>query len=135
MKLSSKTRYAVRILLELSGADSPLSLSALSDKTGIALRTVEHVHTVLKMHGITYATVGAKGGVLLTRSLDELSLGQLVDWFDEGVEISVCCGEKSNECPQQESCKTRAVWRGVSTQLRRTLDGISLGEIFSQYPK
>ena len=135
MKLSSNTRYAVRILLELWDAKTPVSIAPLSDKTGIALRTIENVHTVLKLHGVTDATVGAKGGIRLERSLDEVSLGQLVEWFDEGIEISVCCGGKANECPRQISCQTRAVWHDVTERLRATLDAISIGEIFRNYPK
>jgi len=96
-------------LLEMRNAQKPVSLATLSGKTGIALRTVENVHSLLKLHGIAEASVGARGGGRLDHSLDEVSMGQLVEWFDEGVEISVCHGEKANECPRREHCQTRAV--------------------------
>ena len=47
MKLSPNTRYAVRLLFELDAMRLPVSISALSQRTGITLRRVENVHTVL----------------------------------------------------------------------------------------
>ena len=135
MKLSPNTRYAVRLLFELDAMRLPVSTAALSLKTGIALRAIENVHTVLKQHGVTDAAVGPKGGITLQRPLADISLGELVDWFDEGVEFAVCCGEKANDCPQQDLCLTRSVWRGISEEVRKSLDAFSLAEILRRYPK
>lgn len=131
MKLSSNTRYAVRILMQLQDAKAPTPLSMLSAKTGIALRTVENVHTILKQHGVTDAVAGAKGGIRLARPLDEVSLGQLVEWFDEGVDISVCPAE-SNGCAQLDECPTQARWRDISQRMRSTLGSISMAQILRQ---
>lgn len=133
MKLSANTRYAIRILFELHEAAVPLSISTLSQKTGIALRTIENVHTVLKRHGVTGASVGAKGGIALRRRLDTVSLGRIVAWFDDGVEFAVCCGDKGNECPQQDECRTRAAWRKVSARVQRELDAILLSDILRDF--
>ena len=135
MKLSPNTRYAVRLLFELDAMRIPISIASLSERTGITLRTVENVHAVLKQHGVTDATVGPKGGITLQRPLSDISLGQLIEWFDEGVEFAVCCGEKANECPQQNSCETRAVWRGISAEVQVALNAFSLAEILRRYPK
>lgn len=134
MKLSTNTRYAVRLLSELGASPVPLSLSTLSRITGMSMRALENVQAVLKQQGVTDGAVGAKGGISLKRSLSEISLGQLIAWFDDGVEFTVCCGEKANECPQQDSCANRAAWRGVSQRVQTTLNDISLDEIFRQQP-
>ena len=133
MKLSANTRYAVRILFELHEAAGPLSINTLSQKTGIALRTIENVHAVLKQHGVTEASVGAKGGITLCRPLDAISLGRVIVWFDEGVEFAVCCGDKGNECPQQDDCRTRTAWRKVSGRVQEELDAILLSEILRDF--
>ena len=135
MKLSSSTRYAIRILLELSGAGRPLSAAVISEKTGITPRAVENIHAVLRRCKITFGTVGAKGGIELIRPLAEISLGTLVQLFDNGVEFAVCCGDKSNDCPNQESCGIRAVWRDVSARIQRELDAVSLEDIVRGYPE
>lgn len=134
MKLSPNTRYAIRILFELHGLSAPVSTAWLSEKTGITLRTVENIHAVLKRAGITSGTVGARGGLSLERPLARVSLGQLVSIFDEGVGFAVCCGEKSNDCPNRGHCGIRAAWDGVSMQVQRQLDQITLESILGSYP-
>lgn len=135
MKLSPNTRYAIRILFELADASEPMSSAWLAEKTGLSLRVVETVQPVLKQQGITSGTVGAKGGVQLLRGLDKISLGEMIRLFDNGIEFAVCCGEKSNDCPNQDFCETRSVWRSVSALIQKELDAVSLETILRQYPK
>lgn len=129
MKLSPGTRYAVRLLFELDGAGRPLPIASLADKTGLSFRVVENVHAVLKRNGITGAVIGAKGGVVLQVPLTEISLGRVVSMFEDGVEFAVCCGEKAYDCPQQNDCATRNVWRRVSERIQRALDAVPLADI------
>ena len=134
MKFSPNTRYAIRVLFELGGMTGPVSTAWLAEKTGMSLRTVENIHAVLRRGGITAGTVGAKGGIRLLAPLDRISLGNLVTLFDDGVEFAVCCGEKSNECPNQGTCEIRSVWNAVSDTVQHQLDAISLESILRQYP-
>lgn len=129
MKLAPNTRYAVRLLFELDAAGVPLSISVLSRKTGLTPRVVENIHAILKRQGATVARVGAGGGIALKKPLEEISLGELVDWFEDGVEFRVCCGEKANECPQQDACETRLCWSGVSGRIRGMLHTVRLADI------
>lgn len=132
MKFSPNTRYAIRILFELDGMANPVSTAWLAEKTGMSLRTVENIHAVLRRGNITAGTVGARGGIRLLAPLDRISLGKLVTLFDDGVEFAVCCGEKSNECPNQDACEIRSVWSTVSDTIQRKLDEISLESILRQ---
>lgn len=134
MKLSPNTRYAIRILFELSGTKDLVPTAYLAEKTGMTLRTVENIHAVLRREKITAGTVGAKGGIQLLKPLSDITLGNLVALFDEGVEFSVCCGEKSNECPNQEDCEIRVIWKTVSHEIQKQLNLISLESILKKYP-
>lgn len=135
MKLPTPIRYAVRILFELHGAEGPLSIATLSDRTGITFRAIENLHATLRQHGITSATVGAKGGIVLDVPLAEISLGKLIALLDDGVEFAVCCGERANECPNQAECAMRSVWRAVSASFQQALDAVSLEAILNDYPE
>ena len=134
MKLAPNTRYAIRLLFELDASAGPLSISALSRRTGLSFRVLENIHAGLKQNGVTDALVGAKGGIVLQSPLDEISLGQVVSWFEEGVRFNVCCGEKAYECPQQDNCATRSSWREVSALVQETLDAVPLRKITGKYP-
>ncbi|WAW09620.1 Rrf2 family transcriptional regulator [Oxalobacter vibrioformis] len=133
MRLSANTRYAIRVIFELALAEGPLPIPALSEKAGIAQRTVENIHTVLRQHDITASTIGAKGGIHLAMPLSRISLGRMVTLFDDGVEFAVCFGNKSNDCPRQLVCDTRSVWGSVSNRIQQELDAVSLDSILTQY--
>ncbi|NLC23777.1 MAG: Rrf2 family transcriptional regulator [Oxalobacter sp.] len=133
MRLSANTRYAIRVIFELALAEGPLPIPALSEKVGIAQRTVENIHTVLRQHDITASTIGAKGGIHLAMPLSRISLGRMVTLFDDGVEFAVCFGNKSNDCPRQLVCDTRSVWGSISSRIQQELDAVSLDSILTQY--
>lgn len=126
MKLSPQIRYAARILFELAESQSPIPLAALSEKTGVSVKTAESVHSTLKAYGITDAIAGPRGGVFLTVELASLSLGRLVEIFDGGVAFTACCGNKANDCPNQSSCSLKTIWASVSATIQRHLDSLSL---------
>ena len=129
MKFSVKTRYAVRILLELAAAAAPLSISDLADKTGISPRAVENICARLRYDGISTGIVGPGGGIRLEIPLEDISLGRLVYLFEDGVEFAVCCGDKANDCPNRHVCENRAVWRKISARIQEELDAIPLSSL------
>lgn len=135
MRFSPNIRYAIRVLFELSGLSEPVSTAWLAEKMGMTVRTVENIHAVLRRDAITAGTVGAKGGIHLLVPLENISLGRLVSLFDDGVNFAVCCGDKSNDCPNQNECGIRSVWRAVSQNVQQHLDGIFLDVILREYPK
>jgi Rrf2 family protein len=133
MKLSAQTRYAVRILSELATAAAPLAIGDLSEKTGISPRAVEKICAQLRYDGISTGIVGPGGGIRLEVPLGDISLGRLVDLFEDGVEFAVCCGDKANDCPNQQDCENRAVWRKVSAKIQAELDAIPLDSLLRLY--
>jgi Rrf2 family protein len=128
MKLSARSRYAARILLELAhhvGA-SPMSAATLSQHTGVSVQFVEQILKPLKQSGLTASVRGAAGGHRLARPAEKITLGEVVRLMEGGIMLTVCCGEKSNECPRRDGCLTRRAWMQVSKTLERELDSISL---------
>jgi Rrf2 family protein len=133
MKLHTDVRYAIRIIFALSCAQSPLSICYLAEKTGIAPRAVELAHTCLKRHGITTSLVGAKGGIELAVAPEKISLGKLIEIFDNGVEFFICTGDRSNECPDMDACSMRSAWRSLSEKFQQELNSVTLDGVLRQY--
>lgn len=133
MKLSTNTRYAIRILFELHLAKGAVSISVLSEQTNIGLKTVESILSILRQNAITASIIGAHGGIRLNKPLSDISLGTMIELFDEGVRFVVCFGEKSNDCPRHNVCETRSVWKTISTRIQKELDNVSLESILDQY--
>jgi len=131
MKLSARSRYASRILLELAKhrEASPMSATTLSQYTGVSVQFVEQILKPLKQSGLTVSVRGAAGGHRLARSADEISLGEVVRLMEGGITLTVCCGETAKACPRKDGCLTRRAWVHLSTTLERALDAISLASL------
>ena len=89
----------------------------------------------MRQNVITTGTVGAKGGIELAVPFSEITLGKIVEVIDSGVEFSICCGDKTNECPNMYECAMRNVWNTISDKIQRELNAISLEKIMEQYVK
>jgi Rrf2 family protein len=131
MKLSARSRYASRILLELAQhkEDTPMSATMLSQNTGVSVQFVEQILKPLKQSGLTRSVRGAAGGHRLAKSAEDITLGEVVRLMEGGIMLTVCCKEDANNCPRKDGCLTRAAWMQVSRSLEEELDSISLSKL------
>ncbi len=134
MKLSARSRYAARILLELARnrETSPMSATTLSQHTGVSVQFVEQILKPLKQKGLTVSVRGAAGGHKLARPADAITLGEVVRLMEGGIHLTVCCGDKANNCPREAGCLTRRAWLSVSHSLEKELDSISLATLLHE---
>ena len=133
MKLSARSRYAIRLLLELAQQKDilPISAAMLSQQTGISTQFVEQILKPLRERGFTASIRGAAGGHTLACSVEEIFLGEVVRLMEGNIDVSVCFGEKANDCPQQGRCATSRIWGQISSKMERELDSVSLAELLS----
>ncbi len=106
-----------------------MSAATLSHHTGVSVQFVEQILKPLKQKGLTSSIRGAAGGHRLARPAEAITLGEVVRLMEGGVLLSVCCGEKANDCPRKEGCLTRRAWLRVSTSLEKELDSITLATL------
>lgn len=134
MKLSARSRYAARILLELArhNGSAPMSAATLSQHTGVSVQFVEQILKPLKQSGLTRSIRGAAGGHKLARVAESITLGEVVRLMEGGILLTVCCGEKANTCTRKEGCLTRKVWVQISQSLESELDAISLASLLHE---
>ncbi|MDR2826252.1 MAG: Rrf2 family transcriptional regulator [Deltaproteobacteria bacterium] len=126
MKFSTNVRYAIRILTKLHNAKGRLPMGTLAELTGCSLRTIEKIHSVLRENGITSGVIGAKGGIELLIPLSELTLGAIAKLFDDEVDLAVCFGDKSNDCPNVLICHRHKKWLKFSEKIQQELDTVPL---------
>jgi len=133
MKLSTKTRYGARILIELAlqldkGA---IQVSKIAASQKIPVKYLEQLLRKLKLAGIVKSVRGAKGGHLLAKKPDKISLGQIVRLF-EGQTDLVECVSSPEKCDMASECLVRQAWRDATKVLYDNLDGISIADLVSR---
>lgn len=111
MTLSTKARYAVRILVFLARREdtAPAKKQEISEAVGISPDYVEQILIRLKAGGLARSHRGKKGGFSLARTPDKISVMDVIESTDGPLEIVPCLS--SEECDRRPTCPTRPVWK------------------------
>ena len=132
MKLTSKGRYAVTAMLDVSlhSQRGPVSLADISERQEISLSYLEQLFARLRRENLVESVRGPGGGYRLGHSASEISIGAVIRAVDESVDATRCQGQ--SDCQGGERCLTHNLWEGLSERISVFLDGITLGELMAQ---
>ena len=132
MKLSTKSRYGTRILVELALNQNKgaVQVSRIASHTKIPVKYLEQLLRTLKQAGLVKTVRGPKGGHLLVEKPEEISLGKIVRLF-EGQTDLVECVSYPEHCDMASECLVRAAWYEATNVLYEKLDGISIADLIS----
>ncbi len=130
MRLSTRSRYGVRLMLALGASDSkkPVFLKDIAGSEEISEKYLSQIIIPLKAKGLVTTFRGAHGGYLLSRPASEIKLREIVEPLEGDLSLVDCVGN-SHLCGKSTACVTRDVWEGMSTLLRDYLDGITLDDL------
>ena len=130
MKLSARTRYATRLLLDLALHDdnTPRRASMLSQSTGVTVQFIEQILKPLKKEGLVTSVRGAAGGHLLAANPQELTLGHIVRVMEGGIHMTECSRDET-ACERAHQCRTRQVWIRISRAMEQELEAITLSDL------
>ena len=129
MKLTTKGRYAVTAMLDISlhCKNKPVSLAEISQRQDISLSYLEQLFSKLRKQGLVNSMRGPGGGYRLSRAPSEIAMSEIIMAVDENVDLSKCGGV--GNCKQNERCLTHDLWMDLSQSF---LDDITLEEMMSR---
>ncbi len=130
MKLTTKSRYASRALIELGlqYGKGPVKLKDISATQEISLKYLEQVMFPLRIGGYVKTMKGSQGGYILARQPESITLLEIVECV-EGPISPVDCVDHAELCERSEQCVTRDAWIGLKTVIRSELGKITLDEL------
>ena len=130
MKLSTKTRYAARAMLELALNDSndPLQIKVIAERQQISEKYLEQLIVVLKSAGYVRSVRGPKGGYFLAKAPEEIKLSDIFYAFEGSITTSECV-EDSSRCSRSSNCVMREVWTKVESAVVNVLESITLKDL------
>lgn len=134
MKISTKGRYALRMLLDLAEHKDKdyISLKDIAERQGISKKYLEQIVALLSRSDILRASRGYQGGYALAKAPDQIAAGQVLR-VTEGILSPVACmDDDPNLCERKDGCKTLPVWQGLEKVINEYLDSISLQTILDQ---
>jgi Rrf2 family protein len=130
MKLSTRARYALRMMVDIakrSGAD-PVSLGDVAEKTDISKRYLDQLAIGLKSSDLIRSMRGRNGGYRLSRPPDEISVGQIIEAAIGPINV-VECVRRPETCPKAAWCECRWLYLRINDGITNLLNSMSLAEL------
>ena len=130
MKLSTRTRYGLRAIIELAehNGSAPLQTKVIAASQDISVKYLEQLMTILRSAGFVRSIRGSKGGYMLAKSPNQIKLSEVFDCL-EGHVTTVECVEDRNFCERTEDCVAMQVWAQVQQAINNVLQSITLQDL------
>lgn len=132
MKISTKGRYALRMMLEFAlHPDECTKINQVARRQQISDKYLEQIVTVLSRAGYVKSMRGAQGGYMLTKEPSEYTVGMILR-LTEGSLAPVACIEDESFCERSSLCVTLDVWRQLNDAICQVVDHVTLADLVKE---
>jgi len=131
MMISTKGRYALRIMVDLAlhDGDVPVSVREIAQRQDISGKYMEQIISVLTRAGLLRSVRGAQGGYHLAREPREITVGMILRATEGDLAPSECMALGAQPCNRSGACPSRAVFEKVYSAINGVIDGMTLLEL------
>ena len=137
MKISTKGRYAVRMLLDMvqQGSEGYVALKDIAQRQQISKKYLEQIAAQLTQAGVLVASRGQQGGYRLVGEAKDYSIADILRVTEGSLRPVACMDQSPNHCERCSFCMTLPVWQGLDRAIARYLSSITLQDILDgRYP-
>ncbi|MDR1125721.1 MAG: Rrf2 family transcriptional regulator [Deltaproteobacteria bacterium] len=136
MKISTKGRYALRMLLDMAQhrEEGYISLRSIAERQGISKIYLEQIVAILKNTDILNSNRGFQGGYKLAKSPAACTVGDILRLTEGNLAPVACLEEGAVPCVRRSFCPTIDVWTGLERIIAHYLDGITLQDLLERRP-
>lgn len=133
MKISTKGRYALRLMLDLAtySTDGPVCLKDVAKRQQISDKYLEQIIAILNRAGYVKSIRGAQGGYLLKKEPEEYTAGMILRLTEGDLAPVSCVGAEKEECGRKAGCVTTRIWQRISDAVNDVVDNITLADMLA----
>ncbi len=136
MKISTRGRYALRMMLDLALHDGEYTtIKSISERQEISNKYLEQIITVFSRAGFVKSTRGAQGGYKLARPAEEYTVGEILRLIEGSLVPVACMKDEPNQCPRSPQCVTLEVWKELNEAISGVVDHITLADLVERHKK
>lgn len=130
MKISTKGRYALRVMIDIAinSNNEYISVKDIAKRQDISKKYLEQIMTMLSKANLIETTRGNIGGYKLTKQAKEYKIGDILR-ATEGNLAPLDCLIDTNSCDRQENCKTYSFWAGLDNVINEYIDSKTLEDL------
>jgi Rrf2 family protein len=122
MKLSTRSRYGTRMMADLAKHydEGPVQIGSIAKRQDVSVKYLEQLIIPLKKSGFIKSVRGPRGGHMLSRPPEEITVGEIVRVLEGGIDLTGCIKEVDS-CERSSNCLMRKVWEEASSAIYETL--------------
>ena len=134
MKISTKGRYALRMLIDLAEHENCgfVALKDSAERQNISKKYLEQIIPIFNKSNILKTTRGSQGGYMLSRSPDKYTVGEILRLTEGSLSPVDCLNQDPIECERSGECATLPIWQGLNRVINEYLDSITLQDILDK---
>jgi len=130
MKLSTRSRYGTRLMIDIArhSNEGPVRINDIAKRQEISVKYLEQLIIPLKKAVYIKSVRGPKGGHLLGKAKEEITVGGIVRILEKDTGL-VPCVERSDTCHMSDACVTRNLWLKATDAVYKILDSVTLSDL------
>lgn len=134
MKLSTRSRYGTRLMLDLAlhYKQGPVQVGEIAEREAISVKYLEQLIIPLKKMGFIESVRGPKGGHMLAKNPRDITVGEIVRVLEGGGGDLAACIPNPEACDRSFGCVTRGVWEEATKAMYDKLHSVTLAQILKR---
>ena len=131
MKISTKGRYALRLMLDLAqnAGGKPVSIKEISNRQGISDKYLEQIISILNSAGYVRSVRGPQGGYLLKNAPGFYTVGMILRLTEGSLAPVSCVEDNAEACGRIENCATMLLWKRLNDAINDIVDNVTLADL------
>ncbi len=130
LRISKLTDYGVVVLTHLAECPEPHPVSVLAEETRIPAPTVSKVLKRLGRSGVVTSTRGVRGGYMLARPADTITVHEIVSALEGPIAVTECSDDHAGtSCEYEDGCGVRANWQQINSAVQQALSAVTLADM------
>lgn len=131
MKISTKGRYALRIMVDIAmnGTEQLVSIKEISVRQGISEKYMEQLVAALKKAGYVESIRGAQGGYRLSMKPEEYTVGMILRAIEGDMAPVACLEGEEGTCEKADSCTTIRLWKMLDDAVKGVIDKVTIADM------
>lgn len=135
MKISTKGRYAVRVMLDLALNDTGgcIKVKDIAGRQGISEKYLEQIIGVLNRAGYVKSARGAQGGYRMAKDPGEYTVGMILRLTEGTMAPVACLEEGAPACERCDTCETLEVWKELYKAVNNVIDNVTVADLAERH--
>ena len=132
MKISTKGRYALRLMLDIAlngQGGEPVRIKDIAARQELSVKYLEQIIGVLNKAGFVRSIRGPQGGYLLTKNPSEYTAGMILRLTEGSLDPVSCLDDCADPCSRMEQCVTIILWKKLKDAINEVVDTVTLEDL------